>query len=274
MPKIDDQRYLKEEQYRRPDNLNARILIHRRFSTNPQGWPAWVFERLELAQGLRLADLGCGPADLWLENQARIPESMRLLLGDLSHGMLLEARRRLGDDPRFTFFNGDIQSLPLPGGAFDRLTANHMLYHVPDIDRAVAEMARLLKPGGLAVAATNGLHTQRELFALIREVAPGYEMPAGGAAARFSLQNGAAFFERHFSRVWVETYPDSLWVTEARPLVEYVYSSATLANGLGGDTRRRLEELFERRIARDGGIAIGKEGGVICASSAPGGSSR
>lgn len=265
MQKIDDQHYLKEEQYRQPDNLNTRILIHQRFSTNPNKWQPWVFERLALESGHLLTELGCGPGDLWLENIDRIPAGVRLLLGDLSIGMAQEARRRLGGDPRFAFFNADIQSLPLPSAAFDRVVANHMLYHVPDIDRGVAEMARLLKPGGLAAATTNGEATMRELYTLIREVAPGYERPPAGAAGRFSLQNGSAFFERHFSRVWVERYEDSLWVTEAPPLVNYIFSSQTLAAGLDGGVRQQLESYIQRRIARDGGIHIGKEAGVILA---------
>lgn len=54
MPKIDDQRYLKEEQYRQPGNLNRRVQIHRRFSTNRQGWQPWLFDRLELESAGRL----------------------------------------------------------------------------------------------------------------------------------------------------------------------------------------------------------------------------
>lgn len=263
MPKIDDQNYLTREQYRQPDRLNARILIHQRFSTNRQGWQPWVFERLCLADAHRLADLGCGPADLWLENQDRIPDRTRIVLADLSRGMVMEARRRLKNDFRFTCFAADIQSIPLPGNAFDRVVANHMFYHVPDIDRGISEVARILAPGGLAMAATNGLQSMRELYALIREIAPFYEMPPAGAASRFSLENGPRFFEKHFERVWVEHYEDALWVTEAQPLVDYLYSSATLTTGLEGDARNQLLDLFQRRIARDGGIHIGKEGGVI-----------
>jgi ubiquinone/menaquinone biosynthesis C-methylase UbiE len=263
MPKIDDQQYLTREQYRQPDRLNVRILIHQRFSTNRQGWQPWVFERLCLADSHRLADLGCGPADLWLENQDRVPDSARIVLGDLSRGMVMEARRRLKNDSRFAFFTTDIQFIPLPSNAFDRVVANHMFYHVPDIDLGISEVARILAPDGLAMAATNGLQSMRELYALIREIAPHYEMPPAGAAARFSLENGPDYFEKYFSRVWVEQYKDSLWVTEAQPLIDYLYSSTTLTTGLEGDARHRLLDLFQRRIARDGGIHIGKEGGVI-----------
>jgi SAM-dependent methyltransferase len=50
----------------------------------------------------------------------------------------------------------DAQRLPLPDASAEAVLAMHMLHHVPDIDRAVAEMARVLRPGGVALAASNG----------------------------------------------------------------------------------------------------------------------
>ena len=44
MSKIVDQQYLKNEQYKDTSNLNARIELHKRFSTNAYGWGAWVFD--------------------------------------------------------------------------------------------------------------------------------------------------------------------------------------------------------------------------------------
>ncbi len=62
MSKFTDQQYLKTEQYRDASNLNARLEIHRRFSTNSYGWFAWVFDTLEtLPKQARVLELGCGP---------------------------------------------------------------------------------------------------------------------------------------------------------------------------------------------------------------------
>ncbi len=47
MPKFTNQTYLKTDQYRNADNLNARIVLHERFSANPQGWFPWVWNTLE-----------------------------------------------------------------------------------------------------------------------------------------------------------------------------------------------------------------------------------
>jgi hypothetical protein len=68
-----DQTYLREEQYRTDENLRARIDLHRRFSTNPERWHRWVFDRFAFAPDARILEVGCGPAELWSENRDRIP---------------------------------------------------------------------------------------------------------------------------------------------------------------------------------------------------------
>jgi SAM-dependent methyltransferase len=52
---------------------------------------------------------------------------------------------------------GDAQNLPYPDAAFDCVIAAWMLFHLPDIDAGLAELARVLKPGGRLVAATNSV---------------------------------------------------------------------------------------------------------------------
>ena len=76
-------------QYRNASNLNARIDLHQRFSTNKYGWQRWIFDQLDLPLQCRILELGCGPGNLWLENLDRIPESWDIVLSDFSAGMLL-----------------------------------------------------------------------------------------------------------------------------------------------------------------------------------------
>jgi hypothetical protein len=74
MSKFTDQQYLKTDQYRDSTNLDARVVIHQRFSTNPYGWFNWVFDTLmKLSGTARILELGCGHALLWKENAGRIP---------------------------------------------------------------------------------------------------------------------------------------------------------------------------------------------------------
>ena len=89
MSKFTDQQYLKTDQYRDSSNLDARVAIHRRFSTNPYGWFRWVFDvLLKLPENARILELGCGPGWMWKENTDRIPAGWNITLSDLSPGMV------------------------------------------------------------------------------------------------------------------------------------------------------------------------------------------
>ena len=94
--------------------------------------------------GRRVLELGCGPGNLW-RGEPALPSGLALTLTDLSTGMLSEARNRIGELETFSYASCDAQSLPFPDERFDVIVANHMLYHVPDKARALAEMRRTLE---------------------------------------------------------------------------------------------------------------------------------
>ena len=94
--KFTDQQYLKTDQYKDSSNLDARVAIHQRFSTNPYGWFRWIFDTLlKLPSSARILELGCGHGLLWKENVDRIPSGWMITLSDLSPGMLDAAWRNL-----------------------------------------------------------------------------------------------------------------------------------------------------------------------------------
>src|SRR5439155_23857328 len=62
---------------------------------------------------------------------------------------------------------GDVQDLPFADGSFDCALAAWMLYHVPELDRGLAELARVLRRGGRLVAVTNSEWSLRELWELV-----------------------------------------------------------------------------------------------------------
>jgi SAM-dependent methyltransferase len=263
--RMADQEYLLTEQYRDASKLDARVRLHERFSTNEYGWPRWAFDRLELRSGGRLLELGCGPGALWAENADRVPRAWEVVLSDLSAGMIDEARRALGDAVgRFRFMVLDIQALPFGDASLDGVIANHMLYHVPDISRALSEVRRVLKPGGRFYAATNGRRHMRELGELARTFDGGIACASGGYS--FGLENGAAQLGEWFDDTQLYRYEDSLVVTEADPLVAYVLSSVGNADRLFLDDRSgEFTAFVERRLASRGAISITKEVGLFVA---------
>ena len=253
MSLIADPTYLRGQQYKTADNLCTRAALHQRFSLNPQGWLRWVLDQLALRPGLRVLEVGGGPGLLWRENLDRLPAGLAVTFSDFSPGMIAAARSGLAD-ARFRFAVLDAQALPFPAASFDLVIANHMLYHVPDLPRAVRELARVLRPAGRLAAATNGQAHLRELHALMHAFDPGYAVPVAGVTGRFALENAAAVLGAAFPRVEVHAFA--------------IRSSTGFQSGLGALTPERaadLEAFFRGRLAAAGGLHIGKALGLAMA---------
>src|ERR1041385_5050574 len=187
-------------QYNSTKNLDARIALHQRFSTNPYGFQRWVFDHLGLVDGQRVLEVGCGTRSLWIENADRMPR-LRLLLSDAAIAMRPQLVCALPE-------------LPFASNAFDVVIANHMLYHVEDRERALREIKRVLRKGGLFFAATNGRDHLKEIKALVPESA--------AVSAGFTLENGGEQLERVFANVQRDDHLDALHVTEGEPLIAYL----------------------------------------------------
>ncbi|MFH1569961.1 MAG: methyltransferase domain-containing protein [Gemmatimonadota bacterium] len=246
-------------QYADSRNLTARIDLHARYSTNPQGWGDWLFAQLGLRPGERILELGAGPGSLWSKRPGALPTGCRLLLSDASPGMVAEARQALAG-PGVGFAVIDAQAIPCADRAFDRVIANHMLYHVADLPRGLAEIARVLRPQGTLWAATNGARHLGELKDLLRRFVPTYRSP--GAA--FTLENGAALLQAHFGEVELRRYEDGLRVTDAAALSAYVRSMGSLT-GATEEQHREIERAIGDAVAGPGGFAIAKDTGLLVA---------
>ena len=137
------------KQYGDLSNLDARVALHARFSTSPIDWQRWVFDQLALPADARVLELGSGPGWLWRGNVERIPAGWTVTLSDFSPGMVETARAALADSkPALRFEQIDAQAIPFEDATLDAVIANHMLYHVPDRAAALAEIRRVLVPGG------------------------------------------------------------------------------------------------------------------------------
>jgi len=260
MSKLSDQEFLLSDQYKDASNLDARIQLHRSFSTNTYGWFRWVFDQFDLPPVCRVLALGCGPANLWVKNLDRIPAGWEVTLTDFSPGMVEQAQENLGNSGRpFAFEIVDAQSIPYDDASFDAVIANHMLYHVPDRAKALSEMLRVLRPGGRLYTSTVGeTHTQ-ELFEIIGRFDPEgkfqHEVPS------FTLGNGAAQLAPWFSEITPHRYEDDLEITAAEPLIAYVMSMAEAKSVFTDDKLPALVEYVEQELATQGTIHITKNSG-------------
>lgn len=146
---------------------------------------------------------------------------------DVSERMVELARGR-GVDARV----GDVQTLPFPDAEFDLVVAAWVLFHVPDLHRGLADIARVLRPGGQLVAVTNSEHHLGEARAHA-----GFSM-AGRMI--FSRENGEAALSRHFARVQRTDIDGSLTFPDADSIRAYLRSLVTSKNAAGN-----VSELYE-----------------------------
>lgn len=262
MSKFTDQHYLKSDQYKDSSNLEARIELHRRFSTNPYGWCRWVFDALlKLPANARILELGCGPGLLWKENAGRIPAGWNIILSDLSPGMLDAAWRNLVVIGRAFKFEGiDAQSIPYPEETFDAIIANHMLYHVPDRPKAIAEIQRVLKPAGHLFATTIGRNHLKEMADWLRQVSIENRFESSGSP--FTLENGLDQLQEFFSHVMVSRYTDELHVTDVEPILAFLRSTSH-AKELSEEGLMQLQQDLEKELQEKGQIFISKDSGLF-----------
>ncbi len=102
-----------------------------------------------LRSGDLLLDVGCGPGSITVDLASRVG---RVIGVDLAEGVLKEARERAEGVANVSFQAADVYDLPFEDGAFDVVHAHQTLQHLADPVRALREMRRVCRPGGIVAA--------------------------------------------------------------------------------------------------------------------------
>jgi SAM-dependent methyltransferase len=257
------QHYLRTVQYAEPDNLNARLRLHAKFSTSPVRWFEWLHQQFSWSGRRDVLDVGCGTGLFW----STLPDSLddvRVVLGDISRSMLDLAL--VAAEPHVAYVRAlelNAQSLPFEDSSFDVVVANHMLYHASDLERAVAEIRRVLRPGGLLVASTIGPGHLAELIEIERAI---FTVPRTRVLGEvFGPISGFAPLERHFDAVEWRTFDDNLRCTDVNDVLAYITSTPPGAHATP-EQRDGLRDEIQRRMDHGQGVlTVVKEGGVFLA---------
>lgn len=254
------------EQYKTDDNLTRRISIHEKYSVNKLGFGSWIYSHYDFPNGGEILEVGCGNGEIW-KNRLPLPESgIRLMLTDFSDGMVAASRNSLGERQNVTYQTADVSSLPYDSCRFDAVIANMMLYHVPDIERALGEIRRVLKNGGAFYCATYG---ENGIVPYVSELVSRKtgRKNRDTLNKNFTLQNGGDILKKHFSEVKRHDYPDALEVTDIGDLIDYLRSLSGIAFAAELD-RSKLDEILSENMS--GGILrVPKEYGMfVCRKQA------
>jgi ubiquinone/menaquinone biosynthesis C-methylase UbiE len=130
------------------DASAARALEAAYMTTDVQEQRCVVLRELSPRPGDHVLDVGCGPGLLVRDLAGSVGPEGRVHGLDPSAPMLAVARQRCSDQPWVSFETGDAAALPFPDASLDAVVSTQVYEYVPDIPGALAEIARVLRPGG------------------------------------------------------------------------------------------------------------------------------
>ncbi|HEY3016670.1 MAG TPA: class I SAM-dependent methyltransferase [Nocardioides sp.] len=180
-----------------------------------------ALDAVRAAKPRNILEVGCGTGDFAARMQLACPEAELVATDQSERFVELTASRGL--NARWA----DVQELPFAANSFDVVAAMWMLYHVPNLDRALAEVRRVLRPGGLFVAVTNG----NEHTADLRRDAGGDPL-----ITTFSSENGEESLSLHFDEVRRHDISTRAVFADRSTALAYL-------NSLGGDFGWDLPEF-------------------------------
>lgn len=258
--------------YYTDESWRIRQSTHDQYSVPPVDFTAWALGCVRWRGDESVLDVGSGPGRWYTALKVKYPDLCYTAL-DLHEGMLA------GHPGRHLAAVGHAERLPFRDGSFDVVMANHMLYHVPDIEGAVREFRRVLRPDGLIMATTNSAQNMPELQVLLRRavtllVPPGtsqFQVPAAPSDL-FTLETGTRLLARYFYGVVRYDLPSQLVFPSVEPVLEYLESTRPMREPqlpLGvhwDDMMVIVREQINRLIDHFGELVISKLIGVLVAT--------
>jgi len=271
-PIVPDKARLLSESYATDGPLSLRIETHRRYSVPPVDLPTWSLDCHDWRGDEIVLDIGTGTGQYLTPLRERIPRG-RIIAGDLAWGMLRDLRAR-GAPGDAMLLNADAEALPLADASCDAVIASYVMFFVPDVPRALAEMHRVLRPGGALLAVTMAHVYMEELRVVISralaKLGVSGETHWGNIQRRFSLESGQAQLAPYFHVI--EHRLESAFVfPEVEPVLAYVSSSRDVIRDDVPPGRTwdefisALRDEVQAEIAAHGEFRVSKNAGALVA---------
>lgn len=205
-------------QYATDERIRVRYETHEKYSIPKLDFAAWVLNCRSWRGDETILDVGCGTGSYYTRLK-HYGTGIRYYGLDFSQGMLSKHPA----DPA-SLQLADAMALPYAHHSFDMVMANHMLYHVANIDQALREFRRVLKPNGVLMVATNSQGSMPELQVLLRRAiilltrsGASQVQPPMAPSDLFALENGTRYLSHYFYSVVRYDLPSAFCVSRNRP---------------------------------------------------------
>ncbi|MCB2290909.1 MerR family transcriptional regulator [Clostridium sp. CS001] len=258
--KITNMEIVVKEQYKTAEKFKLRGSLHS-YNINKTDWDYWCFNQMEFPSAPKILELGCGTGHFWYKNAHNINRSWDITLSDFSEGMLKSTKERLKEiKHNFSYKKIDAQNIPYEDESFDVVIARNMLYFVPDIEKALSEIRRVLVKGGTFYTTTSAQEAMRELNQLIEKFDSKIGLNNNGMCDRFDDKSGQILLEKYFSDVEMDVLQGKIVVDDAKPIVDYKSSTIKGSSILIGEKKDEFARYIEDYIKGKGNISITTKG--------------
>ena len=254
------------------DDLAKRIDIHSRFGS--KDIDAWMLEVLNLQPGIKILDVGCGSGKQCFSFYQHLNGNAEITGTDVSESLLDDAREKnKAFNNAVDFANLDF-NLPfdLPSDHFDLVSACFTIYYAQDIPFTLAEMHRVLKPGGRFFS-TGPMPTNKQVFYDIIREATGKPIPPMPGSSRYASEIYGTM-QKLFSKTEQHLFEHPLTFESADPFMVYTRASMSEDRRLWNSlfetheefevVMSQIEAVAKKRIETEGSIVMTKVvGGFI-----------
>ena len=261
--------------YENHQGFYKRVDLHHAHSTNSTPLHEWLGGLINLTANAKILEIGTGAGDLAQELCRRFP-TCQILATDISSNALDKLRSESWVNTYdIQFAVCDMHDLQFAPRSFDVVLANHVLYYSKDVGHVVGEIARILAPGGVLFAATNGEDNLIELARFHQKALGCPDLPKN-PLTNFTLENGEKILSKYFPHVERVLREDSLVFSDHQPLMAY-YETGWINREADGThnfdlspeerEKRRLivQEEAKRTIASQGKLVLKKSVGAFIA---------
>lgn len=223
-----DKDFLRTHQYNNPEGFLSRMNILN-FGDNRENFWEWVAKHYDISKAEKILEVGCGTGDFWQFMKSKLHAKQQLTLTDFSDGMLQVAEehvKKFNLPCKVNFQIADVEDLPFPDQSFNVVLAHLMLYHATSQQKALAEINRVLQPGGWVGISTFALENFHAMLQLAHEI--DNRIPPYTVTFPFTEEKADRLLKEYFPNIKKYRFLSHLNITELEPLLNLIRNYTTI----------------------------------------------